>query len=130
MFPSHDSIRDKTLEDRKNFMLHASTNVKEEILELEKLLIEKGGTPSIFFRFPGLMANEALMKELKETYFLIPLGADAWIAKHEAVKEGSFILIHGNKNEPQGIEMLEKMLPELIKTYSFSAIQEAFTDDN
>ncbi len=67
------------------------------------------------------------MKELRETYFLIPLSADAWIAKNEAVKEGSFILIHGNKNEPQGIEMLEKMLPELMKKYHFSPIQEAFS---
>lgn len=123
---THTHFYDRMLEDRKNFMLHAKTNVKEEILELEKLLIEKGETPSIFFRFPGLMANETLMKELRETYFLIPLSADAWIAKNEAVKEGSFILIHGNKNEPQGIEMLEKMLPELMKKYHFSPIQEAF----
>lgn len=123
---THTHFYDRTLEDRKNFMLHPSTSVEEEILGLEKVLLEKGVTPSIFFRFPGLMADERLMKTLRETYFLIPLSSDAWIAKNEIVKEGSFILIHGNKNEPQGIEMLEKMLPKLMKQYHFSPIQEAF----
>ncbi len=67
------------------------------------------------------------MKELRETYVLIPLGADAWIAKNEAVKEGSIVLIHGNKNEPEGILMLEHMLPDLLKRYTFEPIHKAFT---
>lgn len=123
---SHTHFYDATLKTRENFMLHSSTNVEKEILGLEQTLIEHGVTPSIFFRFPGLQANETLMKALKERFFLIPLSADAWVAKSEPIKEGSFILVHGNKNEPLGIEMLEKMLPELIKTYRFHPIQEAF----
>ena len=66
------------------------------------------------------------MRELRETYFLIPLGANAWIAKNEPIQKGSIILIHGNKNEPQGIAMMEKKLPEVLKTYRFKPIQEAF----
>lgn len=124
---THTHFYDKTLADKENFMLHVNTDVAHEILELEKKLIAHGITPSLFFRFPGLMANEVLMKELRETYSLIPLGANAWIAKNERVKEGSFILVHGNKNEPEGILMLEEMLPKLLKRYTFAPIHEAFT---
>lgn len=123
---THTHFYNRFLEDRENFMLYPKTDINAEILGLEKTLIEKGMTPSVYFRFPGLMANDTLMKELKKTYFLIPLSANAWIAKNEKVKQGSFILVHGNKNEPQGIEMLEAMLPKLLETYRFHAIEEAF----
>jgi len=43
------------------------------------------------------------------------------------VKEGSIVLIHGNKNEPEGILMLEHMLPDLLKRYRFESIFKAFT---
>ena len=109
-------------------MLNKRTNLKKEILGLEKLLIEKGETPSIFFRFPGLVSNPSLMRALRETYFLIPLGADAWIAKNQTITEGSLILVHGNKNEPLGIKLLEKKLPQTVKKYHFSPIQEAFRE--
>jgi len=117
---------DPHLPNTKNFMLHTHTNVKREILGLEQTLIERGITPSVFFRFPGLISDKKLMTALRETYFLIPLSANAWIAKNEPVKEGSFILIHGNKNEPRGITMLEKKLPIILKHYQFHAIKEAF----
>lgn len=123
---THTHFYDRSLPERENFMLHVNTNVKAEILGVEKTLLEEGITPSVFFRFPGLIANEKLMRELRETYFLIPLSANAWIAKNEPIKTGSIILIHGNKNEPQGIEMLEKKLPDVVKNYKFRAIKEAF----
>lgn len=123
---THTHFYDPKLPERQNFMLHKNTDVKSEILGLEKTLLEEGITPSVFFRFPGLIADEKLMRELRETYFLIPLGANAWIAKNEPIKKGSIILIHGNKNEPQGIAMMEKKLPEVLKTYRFKPIQEAF----
>lgn len=123
---THTHFYDRNLPERENFMLHANTDVKSEILGVEKKLLEEGITPSVFFRFPGLISNDALMKELRKRYFLIPLSANAWIAKNEPIKTGSFILIHGNKNEPQGIELLKKKLPDVIKTYQFHAIKEAF----
>ena len=123
---SHTHFYDPKLPIRDNFMLHVNTDVKSEILGVEKTLLEEGITPSVFFRFPGLIADEKLMRELREIYFLIPLGANAWIAKNEPIKTGSIILIHGNKNEPQGIEILEKKLPEVVKTYQFHPLQEAF----
>ena len=123
---THTHFYDRNLPERENFMLHVNTHVKAEILGVEKTLLEEGITPSVFFRFPGLIADEKLMRELRETYFLIPLGSNSWIAKNEPVKTGSIILIHGNKNEPQGIAMLQKKLPDVIKTYKFHAIKEAF----
>ncbi|WP_052433502.1 polysaccharide deacetylase family protein [Sulfurospirillum arsenophilum] len=123
---THTHFYDPKLVERQNFMLHVNTDVKAEILGVEKTLLEEGITPSVFFRFPGLIADAKLMRELRETYFLIPLGANAWIAKNEPIKTGSIILIHGNKNEPQGIAMMEKKLPDVVKNYKFHAIKEAF----
>lgn len=123
---SHTHFYDKLLKDNENFMLHVSTDVKKEVLGLEKTLIERGVTPSVFFRFPGLIFDEKLLKEIKETYFLIPIGSHAWVAKNEKIKNGSIILIHGNKNEPQGIEMLEEKLPSLVKNYTFKPLAESF----
>ena len=123
---THTHFYDRNLPDKENFMLHPNTNVQHEIFGLEQKLLEQGITPSVFFRFPGLMANEVLMKELRETYFLIPLGSDTWIAKMQAIKEGSIILIHGNKNESIGIEMLEEELPRVLKNFTFHALKEAF----
>lgn len=122
---SHTHFYDKSLKDHENFMLHVNTDVKKEVLELEKTLIGRGVTPSVFFRFPGLIFDEKLLKEIKETYFLIPIGSHAWIAKNEKIQDGSIILIHGNKNEPQGIEMLEEKLPSLVRQYTFKPLAEA-----
>ena len=41
---------------------------------------------------------------------LIPLGSDAWLAKGEAPRKGSFILVHGNGNEPKGVKLLLPIL--------------------
>lgn len=123
---SHMHFYDKLLKDHENFMLHVNTDVKKEVLELEKTLIQRGITPSVFFRFPGLIFDEKLLKEIKETYFLIPIGSHAWVAKNEKIQNGSIILIHGNKNEPQGIEMLEEKLPSLVKNHTFKPLAEAF----
>lgn len=126
---THTHFYDPHLEDRHNFMLAPHTDVQNEILGVEKTLLEKGITPSVFFRFPGLIADSTLMKALKETYFLIPIGADTWIAKHQSLHDNGFILIHGNKNEPLGIEMLEKMLPEVTHRYTLRPLREAFLED-
>ncbi|MBT0665352.1 polysaccharide deacetylase [Geobacter pelophilus] len=93
----------------RNFMLAAGTNQRMEILANEVAMLEAGITPSPFFRFPGLVSDERLAKLLRELS-LIPLGADAWLAKGEAPRDGSIILVHGNGNEPPGIVKLMKLL--------------------
>lgn len=95
----------------KRWLLPSQHTEMEEILLLEKMLIQKGQVPSVFFRFPGLMANAELIKTLHEAG-LIPLGSDAWLAKRQHATPGSIILVHGNGNETAGVHMLGHMLIE------------------
>lgn len=97
---SHNYYPDLPLEH--NFMLARPTDFENEIFETEKLLLKKNQLPSVFFRFPGLISNKALVLRLRELG-LIPLGSNAWLAKNEEPSDGSIILVHGNSNEHQGI---------------------------
>jgi len=86
----------------KNFLLEKGTDINFEVLETEKCMIENDLTPSIFFRFPGLVSDKDVF--LKITGFgLIPIGSDAWLAKDQYPQPGSIILVHGNGNEPMGV---------------------------
>lgn len=86
------------------FLTARGTNFREEVLGVERALLERGVMPGAFFRFPGLIFNEELLDELA-SFSLIPLGADAWLAKDEKLHDGAIILIHGNGNEPHGIRL-------------------------
>ena len=106
---------------RQNFVLNHHEHLKDDVLELEKYLLENGVIPSVFFRFPGLISNKKVIKSIK-SLGLITIGSDAWIAKNEYPKEGSIILVHGNKNEHRGIAKLlkifkQKRLKELYPLY-------------
>jgi hypothetical protein len=94
-----------------NFFLIENTNVEKEILETEKLMILNGLYPSIYFRFPGLASNKQLYSQVLN-YGLIPLGCDSWIANGKFPQKGSIVLLHGNGNEPIGIEMFLNWLGE------------------
>lgn len=107
----------------QNFLLNDHTNITHEILATEKLLLEHGQSPSVFFRFPGLISNKKLMLILRQ-YSLIPIGADAWLAKDQKPTLGSFILIHGNSNEPQGIKIIMPLLQN--DAYHWLSLDEAF----
>jgi peptidoglycan/xylan/chitin deacetylase (PgdA/CDA1 family) len=87
----------------KNFLLEPGTNTDVEILKTEAAMIDNGLQPSVFFRFPGLVSNARLVGRLT-SYGLIPVGSDAWLAKGQAPSSGSIVLVHGNGNEPIGIE--------------------------
>lgn len=107
---SHVFYRD--LPYANNFLLSPESNFDYEILATEKLLLESGQTPSIYFRFPGLVSDKNLIKKLK-LYGLIPLGADAWLAKHQPITPGGIILVHGNSNEHQGIVAILPLIKQL-----------------
>jgi hypothetical protein len=89
----------------RNFLLTPGIDLDREVLETERLLVEEGLSPSPFFRFPGLVSDQRTVARLAELG-LIPLGSDAWLAKGESPGAGSFILVHGNGNEPAGVRRL------------------------
>lgn len=90
------------LPDDRNFMLFQFTNFENEVYATEIALIQQGQVPSIFFRFPGLVADRKLLEKIKNVG-LIPVGTDAWLAEGQKPKDGSIILVHGNGNEHIGI---------------------------
>lgn len=96
----------------QNFILTPWLELQDEILDLEEKLLEQWQVPSIFMRYPGLVSDDETRKETIYTYGLIPLGANAWLAKGEIPEPGSIILIHGNKNEHYWVELMHDVLDE------------------
>ncbi len=87
-----------------NFLLAKGVDPQEEILDTERLLIANGETPSLFFRFPGLVSSDPLMQAVGQ-FHLITLGADAWLALGQKPGHGSIVLVHPNGNEPKGLAL-------------------------
>ena len=112
------------LAEGQNFLLTPGVDMKEEILDVERLLIANGETPSVFFRFPGLISSPALMNTLRENH-LIPLGANAWLAlnPNQKASAGAVVLVHPNGNEPFGLHLFETQQDKLPKP--FRSITEA-----
>lgn len=99
----------KSLPLQLNFMLMKHTNVRSEVLNNEIMMLENGLTPSVFFRFPGLISSKNLVDTISG-YGLITLGSDAWLAKGQKPHQGSIVLIHGNGNEPYGVHKFLELL--------------------
>jgi hypothetical protein len=94
----------RKLPDAANFLLSKGVDPEEEILDTERLLIANGETPSLFFRFPGLVSNDPLMQAVSQ-FHLVTLGADAWLALGQRPGRGSIVLVHPNGNEPRGLAL-------------------------
>jgi hypothetical protein len=92
-----------------NFLLTRGVDPEAEILDNERLLIANGETPSLFFRFPGLVSSDPLMEAVSR-FHLVTLGADAWLAKGQQPEKGSIVLVHPNGNEPKGIALFARDL--------------------
>jgi peptidoglycan/xylan/chitin deacetylase (PgdA/CDA1 family) len=100
---------------RSTFALTPGYDLRRDTLRLEKRLLEAGVAPSVFFRFPGLISDKHTIKIIHDLG-LIPIGTDAWIAKGQKPKKGSIVLLHGNRNEPQGVKrFLEIIRKQTIK---------------
>jgi hypothetical protein len=112
---------DREAQDEKNFLLLPGENPDNEILENEKLMLEHDVTPSVFLRFPGLISDKILIDKVLG-YGLIPVGADAWLAKNQMPNEGTIILIHGNGNEEAGVEKFVEYLKN-NKNISFGSLE-------
>ncbi len=118
----HPYVRGQILAD--NFLLTAGVDMQAEILDTERLLIAHGETPSVFFRFPGLISNPALMQAVRDDH-LIVLGAGAWLAQSPRVKPGDIILVHPNGNEPAGLAIFSTLLAAGKLPQPFRRIAEA-----
>ena len=94
---------DPQLPLRRNFLLEKGVDLNAEVLLTEQKMIACGLTPSVFFRFPGLVSDQAEIMRIL-ALGLIPVGSDAWLAKKQEPGPGSIVLIHGNGNEPLGIK--------------------------
>ena len=112
------------LPNAQNFMLRPGVDLVRETFETERLLIARGATPSVFFRFPGLVADRALMDKLR-TLHLIALGADAWLVLSPPPRPGSIVLVHANGNEPAGLRLFSRLLETGRIPRPFRRIEEA-----
>lgn len=112
------------LKDSQNYLLRPGVDLDREIFETEKILIAHGETPSVFFRFPGLIADGALLEKLKERH-LVALGADSWLALGPPPRPGSIVLVHPNGNEPGGLAIFSRMLKSGRMPKPFREITEA-----
>lgn len=112
------------LADARNFMMLPGTDLDREIEETERLLIARGGTPSVFFRFPGLVADRALMEKLARRH-LIALGADAWLVLSPPPRPGSIVLVHANGNEEAGLRLFARLLTRRKIPKPFRPIEDA-----
>jgi hypothetical protein len=97
------------LPDQRNYLLRRGVDLDREIFETEKLIIAEGETPSVFFRFPGLVADAALLEGLR-TRHLVALGADGWLALGLRPRPGSIVLVHPNGNEPVGLRLFSRLI--------------------
>jgi hypothetical protein len=108
----------------RNFLLTPGVDADAEILDTERLLIANGQTPSLFFRFPGLISNAPLMQAARR-HHLISLGADAWLALRQRPKPGSIVLVHPNGNEPAGLKLFARDEAEGTMPKPLRALTEA-----
>jgi hypothetical protein len=105
----HRTSKDSPL--KENFLLEKGTDINFEVLKTEAAMIEKGLTPSVFFRFPGLVSDEKIF-HIITSFGLIPVGSDAWLAKNQWPMKGSIVLVHANGNEIIGIQRFLKLVQE------------------
>jgi hypothetical protein len=107
-----------------NFLLTPGFDVQSEILDTERLLIANGQTPSIFFRFPGLVSDAALMQAIRRDH-LIVLGADGWLVFAPPLRPGAILLIHPNGNEHPGLRLFVRLLDKGRLPRPFRRINDA-----
>ena len=103
----HRLSRDLPL--RENFLLEKGTDIQAEVLETEAKMIALGLLPSVFFRFPGLVSDQKVFRQVT-SLGLIPVGSDAWLGKKQWPHPGSIVLVHATGNEPIGIERFLQLI--------------------
>ncbi len=107
-----------------NFLLTPGVNMQAEVLDTERLLIANGETPSIFFRFPGLISDAALVETVRRDH-LVTLGADGWLVFAPPLRPGAILLVHPNGNEQEGLRLFWKQLNKGALPRPFRPITDA-----
>lgn len=92
----------------RTFDLTPGLDFSAEVFKTEKRLIAAGRSPSVWYRFPGLISSPALVDTLL-SWGLIPLGSGAWLNKNESPRDGDVVLVHANGNEERGLRLLERL---------------------
>ena len=115
---------DPWLPTNRDFLLRPGLDIQAEILETERLLIAQGATPSVFFRFPGLISDATLMDIVRQNH-LIALGADGWLLFSPPLRPGAVLLTHPNGNERVGLRMFAHLLQTSKLPRPFRPIEEA-----
>jgi hypothetical protein len=110
--------------DAQTYLLTPGVDMDKEIFDTEKLMIVSGVTPSVFFRFPGLVSDPALMETLRNRH-LIALGADSWLALGLLPRPGSIVLLHPNGNEEIGLKLFSRLLAQGKIPKPFRPLDEA-----
>lgn len=105
----HRLSRDLPL--RENFLLEKGTDIQAEVLETEAKMIALGLLPSVFFRFPGLVSDAKVFRQIT-AFGLIPVGSDAWLGKKQWPQPGSIVLVHATGNEPIGIQRFLQLIKD------------------
>jgi hypothetical protein len=118
---------------KTNFLLEPGTDLNFEILGTELAMLQHGLLPSVFFRFPGLVSDQRVVDQVL-AYGVIPIGSDAWLAKGQKPGAGSIVLIHGNGNEPVGVEdfirLLKSKAPDIMnKQWLMYDLSESVEDE-
>jgi len=121
---THPYRKNQPLE--QNFLLSPGTDFTNEVLSTELALIRTGITPSIFFRFPGLVSSKEQILTLAN-WGLVAVGSNAWLAKGEKALAGSIILIHGNQNEPAGEKLFLNYVESRSADIAWASITELLT---
>jgi hypothetical protein len=89
--------------------MQSKAKFTDDVLLLERMLLEKGQLPSVFFRFPALNSQKEDVLLLRDLG-LIPVASDSWLAKGQKARSHSIILVHGNGNEHVGIDLATRYL--------------------
>ncbi|GEM_PF-1976258 len=92
-----------------NFLVNPKVDFTREVEAQAERMRKAGIYNAPFFRFPGLIFNFTRLRQLTVMGY-IAVGADAWLAKGQRVRNGSIILVHGNGNEKFGVQLLKAYL--------------------
>ncbi len=86
-------------------------SLRGDTLAQEKLMLEWGIAPGIAYRFPGLIHDKTRLETIIDLA-LVPVDCESWVSGMRTnrpptridARGGSILLVHGNGNEPGGVE--------------------------